>query len=194
MEIGTAIKALRLARGLTLDALAGRSGVSRAMLSEVERGVKNPTIRVAGQIAEALETTISALLGETPPPDTHAPHVTRRAAQRTLLDPHSGVTRQSLAPAYAARGVEVLRYHLPPGATTGTFPPHRPGTVEQLTVIAGQLACTLGAHEPTRHIVLLEEGDALFFEADLAHTFTNPGPHSAHYLLIIDASQARASR
>ena len=52
VEIGEAIKSRRQGKGLTLDGLAGRSGVSRAMLSEIERGVKNPTIRVVCQIAD----------------------------------------------------------------------------------------------------------------------------------------------
>src|SRR5690349_10964195 len=106
MEIGEAIKARRQGKGLTLDRLAGRSGVSRAMLSEIERGVKNPTIRVVCQIAEGLETTVAALIGEAPARDERVPVVVRRAERQTLVDPQSGAARQELSPAYLSRGVE----------------------------------------------------------------------------------------
>lgn len=186
MEIGEEIKARRQGKGLTLDGLAGRSGVSRAMLSEIERGVKNPTIRVASQIAAGLETTVAALLGEVAD-DERAPVVVRRADRPTLLDPQSGVARQELSPAYQGRGVEVLWYTIPAGGRTRAFPPLRPGTVAQLVLIQGTLACTIGAHGPT-----LGEGDALYFPADQPYAFANPGPAPCHYLLILDASQAGA--
>src|SRR3954451_16736737 len=107
MEIGEAIKSRRQGKVLTLDGLARRSGVSRAMLSEIERGVKNPTIRVVCQIVEGLETTGSALIGEAPARDEYLPVVVRRAERQTLVDPQPGAERQSLSPTYQARGVEV---------------------------------------------------------------------------------------
>lgn len=189
MEIGEEIKARRLGKGLTLDGLAALSGVSRAMLSEIERGVKNPTIRVVSQIAEGLETTVSALLGEAPARDERAPVVVRRAGRQTLVDPQTGVERQGLSPVYQGRGVEVLWYTIPPGAQTGTFPAHRPGVVEQIVVVQGKLACTLGGHD-----LILAEGDAVFFQADVPHAFSNPGSVLCQYLLIIDSSQVGAGR
>jgi transcriptional regulator with XRE-family HTH domain len=187
MEIGEAIKSRRQGQGLTLDGLAGRSGVSRAMLSEIERGVKNPTIRVVCQIAAGLETTVSALIGEGSARDARLPVVVRRAERQTLVDPQSGVERQLLSPAYQARGVEVFWCSIPPGARTGPFPAHRAGVVGQIVVVQGTLACTLGEHNLT-----LSEGDAAFFHADVPHAFANLGKESCQYVLLIDSSQAGA--
>jgi len=63
-EIGGNIHARRLRRGLTLQDLADETGVSRAMISEIERGSKNPTVRIALQLAAGLGCTVSELLGE----------------------------------------------------------------------------------------------------------------------------------
>ena len=185
MELGETIKARRSRQGLTLGDLAERTGVSRAMLSEIERGAKNPTIRIVCQIAEGLGTTVSELIGEGPPPESRAPSIVRAAERRTLVDPQTGVARQQLAPAYVQRGVEVLWYTLPARAATGAFPAHRPGVVEQITVVRGALRCQLGGDE-----ALLAAGDAIFFDADIAHAFANPGNEPCEYLLIIDSRGA----
>ena len=185
MELGDTIKARRARQGLTLGGLAARTGVSRAMLSEIERGTKNPTIRIVCQIAEGLGTTVSELIGEGPPPESRAPVIVRAAERQTLVDPQTGVTRQQLAPTYLRRGVEVLWYRLPARAATGTFPAHRPGVIEQLTVVRGALRCQIGDDE-----ALLAAGDALFFDADLAHAFANPADEPCEYLLIIDSREA----
>lgn len=182
MELGEEIKARRVRHGLTLDGLAERTGVSRAMLSEIERGTKNPTIRVVCQIADGLGATVSELIGEGVPQESLAPSIVRAGERQTLVDPQSGVTRQLLAPAYLRHGVEVLWYNLPPGAATGSFPAHRPGVVEQITVVRGTLRCRLGGDE-----ALLDAGDAIFFPADLPHSFANPGDEVCEYLLIIDS-------
>ena len=60
--VGARIRALREAMGLSLRDLAGRSGVSAPMLSQVERGGTSPTLAVAGRIAAGLELTLSQLL------------------------------------------------------------------------------------------------------------------------------------
>jgi transcriptional regulator with XRE-family HTH domain len=67
MELGNNIRARRTEHGMTLDALAEKSHVSRAMLSDIERDAKSPTIRVITQIAAGLGCTISELLGEPTP-------------------------------------------------------------------------------------------------------------------------------
>lgn len=182
MELGEAIKARRLERGLTLDGLAERAGVSRGMLSEIERGVKNPTIRIVAQIAAALGTTVARLIGEDAAEDEGGPTIVRAAARRTLLDPQTGVAQQDLAPDYRRLGVAVGWWTIPPGGATGPLPPERPGTVAQLVVVRGPLRCRLGTRDHA-----LDSGDALFFAADLPHSFANPGDAPCDYLLIVDA-------
>jgi transcriptional regulator with XRE-family HTH domain len=180
MDLSTRIRERRLALGLTLEALAERTGVSRAMLSDIERGRKNPTVKLLAGIAEGLGCTVSALLGEDGGPPREAISVVRRSERRTLVDPRSGVERQGLAPALLHRGVEVIWYDIPPGQETGAFPPHRPGVEEHITVVAGRLRCTLAGQELT-----LETGDSVTFRGDIVHNFANAGPEPCRYLLII---------
>ena len=186
MELGANMKRLRGELGLTLEALSERSGVSRAMLSDIERGVKSPTIRVVSQVAEGLGCSVSRLLGEDAGQPQDALQVLRRDERQVLVDPKSGVERHLLSPRFLRRGLEVVWYSIPPGQFTGTFPPHRPGTEEHITVVQGTLRCRLGESETT-----LQEGDSLSFRADVEHAFENPGSNKCRYFLVIDSSSAR---
>lgn len=182
-ELGQTIRARRTALNLTLEILAARTGVSRAMLSDIERGVKNPTIKLLSQIAEGLECTISSLLGEQPEKVEQGIQIVRKAERRVLVDPHSGVERQLVAPALQQHGIEVVWYSIPPGQGTGAFPPHQPGVQEHITLVRGSLHCILGEQQ-----VVLEVGDSVFFPANVIHEFYNPGPEPCYYFLIIDSS------
>ena len=181
MELGEAIKARRLERGLTLEGLAARCAVSRAMLSEIERGAKTPSIRVVCQIAAGLGTTVARLIGEEPEGDERAPVVVRAAERRTLIDPQTGAVRQELAPAYLQHGVEVVWCSLPPGGATGTLPAQHPGAVEHVTVVRGALRCRIGGRE-----VVLGVGDSVFYDADVPRAFGDPGDEGCEYVLISD--------
>ena len=183
MELGERIKARRARLGLTLDALKMRTNVSRAMLSEIERGTKNPTIKVVCLIAEGLNCTVSELLGEVAE-STAEIAVVRHYERQLLVDPRSGVERSLLSPSFQRRGLEVLAYVIPPGGRTGALPPHRPGVAEHITVVAGVLHCILGDEE-----LILAVGDSVSFAANRSHAFHNPGPQPCHYFLIIDSSQ-----
>ncbi len=187
-DLGHAIRARRIALGLTLETLSERAGVSRAMLSDIERNVKNPTIKVLSQIAEGLECTVSYLLGEEQTgKNIERIQVTRKNERHILIDPQSGVERHLLAPALQHHGIEVLWYIIPSGQKTGDFPPHQHGVEEHITVIQGCLHCILGEQEIT-----LESGDSVFFPADIVHGFYNSGSEPCHYFLIIDSSHKGA--
>src|SRR4051794_15151696 len=92
--VGHRVRDLRRTRGLSLEALAERSGVSVSMLSTVERGQKVPSILVMGQIATALDTSIGRLVEA-----QRAPHVVvlRARKQRVVKDP-AGIERRCLSP------------------------------------------------------------------------------------------------
>jgi transcriptional regulator with XRE-family HTH domain len=189
MEIGPAIRARRHARGMTLESLAAGSGVSRAMLSDVERGAKNPTIKVVSRIAAALDLSVSDLLEERLVEGAQGLSLMRAGERRVLVDPHSGVERHILAPTFQRHGIEVLWYSIPPGQSTGAFPPHRAGVEEHITIVQGCLHARLGAQE-----VMLAAGDSLAFHSDMTHEFRNPGAEPCHYFLIIDASRVGVLR
>ncbi len=176
-ELGERVRKLRRERGMTLEALAGRSGVSRAMISKLERGEKNPTLVVVAKVAEGLGVSLSQVVGIE---GRREVVVVPRDRRMVMRDPETGFERQLLSPAFGGRGVEFIRNVVPYGSTSGEFPPHRRGVEEYVAVEKGRLKATLGGEEYT-----LEEGDALYFEADVSHRLDNAGNGECSYYLVI---------
>lgn len=177
-RLGERVRALRRGRGWTLEALAERSGVSRAMISKLERGEKNPTLVVAAKVAEGLGVSLSRLIGVEEKKEVV---IVPRERRLTMRDPETGFERQLLSPSFGGSGVEFVRNVVPEGSTSGEFPPHRRGVEEYVIVERGRLRAVLGGEE-----YLLEEGDAAYFEADVAHRFDNVGEGECSYYLVID--------
>src|SRR5215207_9556372 len=175
--LGGRVRELRRGRGLTLEELAERSGVSRAMISKLERGEKNPTLVVAAKVAEGLEITLSELLGTE---EQRKIIVVHRERQMVMRDPETGFERQLLSPSLGGRAVEFIRNIVPRESTSGEFLPHRRGVEEYVVVEKGRLRAIIGGEE-----YLLEEGDALYFEADVSHRFDNAGDGECSYYLVI---------
>ncbi len=179
-RLGARVRDLRKDRGLTLEELAAASGVSRAMISKLERGEKNPTLVIAARLAEGLGVSLSRLAGVE---ERREVVVVPRERRPVLRDPETGFERQSLSPTFAGRGVEFIRNVVPEGSTSGDFPPHRKGVEEHIVVERGELRATLGGER-----YLLREGDALFFEADVPHRFDNVGRDECSYYLVISSA------
>jgi len=180
--IGPCIRRRRQALGLTLDALAECSGVSPTMLSEVERSVKNPTVKLAWEIARALDCSLTDLLDEAP-----APEVTVLSAddRRTLIDPETGVERHGVITALLTRGLEVATYHLPPRSSTGPMAPNRPGVLEHIVVIKGTMALSVGDHR-----VRARAGDHVTYGPQAVVEYVNAGGRPCEFLLLSDRSRA----
>ncbi len=181
-RLGVRVRELRRGRGLTLEGLAERSGVSRAMISKLERGEKNPTLVIAAKLAEGLEVTLSQLAGVE---ERREVVVTPKERRMTMHDPETGFERQLLSPSFAGRGIEFIRNVIPEGGTSGEFPPHKKGVEEYIVVERGRLRADLGGEE-----YVLEEGDAVYFEADVTHRFDNLGEGTCSYYLIISSRSA----
>ena len=160
-----------------MDELAGLSGVSRAMISKLERGEKNPTLVVAAKLAEGLGISLSTLAGME---ERHEVIVVPRDRRMVMRDPETGFERQLLSPNFVGPGVELVQNKIPPGSTSGEFPPHRKGVEEHVVVEHGSLKAILGGDE-----YLLDEGDAMYFEADIPHRFDNTGDVECTYYLVI---------
>ena len=178
-QLGERVRALRRERGWTLELLAERSGVSRAMISKLERGEKNPTLVVAARVAEGLGVSLSQLAGIQGRKEIV---VVPRERRMVMRDPETGFERQLLSPSFGGCGLEFIRNVVPEGSTSGEFPPHRRGVEEYVVVEKGRLRAILGGEE---HV--LEEGDAAYFEADVAHRFDNAGVGECSYYLVIDS-------
>lgn len=177
------VRHYRKQRGLSLESLAAISGVSRSMISKVERAEAVPSTAVLSRLAEALGITFSRLM---------APAVEREillipaARQPLLRDETSGLVRRCLSPVLPGRGIDWVLNTLPVGGTTGEFTAHRRGVAEYIYVLRGRLRAAIG-----ERVLALGEGDSLYFEADTAHAFTNIGKASCEYFLVIDASRLR---
>ncbi len=183
--VGTRIRALREAMELSLRDLAGRSGVSAPMLSQVERGETSPTLAIAEKIAAGLELTLSQLLrldeGE---------HVSvSRAGERRRFE-RGGHRFEELTPPLPGQRADVSLHTLKPGATTGgpgDPPMHEPGSRETAVVLEGGLALFV---EGTRHDLC--SGDSVTFDADLPHHFENEGEEPTRFLAVIAAGLRRS--
>ena len=162
-----------------MDELAELSGVSRAMISKLERGEKNPTLVVAAKLAEGLGVTLSRLAGME---ERHEVVIVPRERRMVMRDPETGFERQLLSPNSVGAGVEFIKNTIPEGSTSGEFPPHRKGVEEHIVVERGTLKATLAGEE-----YLLREGDAIYFEADLPHSFDNAGEGKCSYYLVISS-------
>ena len=178
-RLGGRVRELRRGRGLTLEELAGLSGVSRAMISKLERGEKNPTLVVVAKLAEGLGVTLSKLAGIE---ERREVIVVPRDRRMIIRDSETGFERQLLSPNFVGRSVEFIRNEIPEGSTSGEFPPHRRGVEEHIVVERGSLRAILGGEE-----YLLREGDALYFEADVTHRFDNAGKGECSYYLVISS-------
>jgi transcriptional regulator with XRE-family HTH domain len=166
-QVAQAIKTRREQLGLTLRALAARSGVSASMVSDLERGTKSPTIATLAAIAEALGLPVSALVDIAAPP-TGRIRVVRAAERSELVDPKSGARRDSFGPPLPGSKVEFLRYTVPPRTVAGPFAPHVGGTIEHMHLAKGRMRAVFGADE-----VMLEAGDSCACVADTPHRFDN---------------------
>jgi quercetin dioxygenase-like cupin family protein len=152
------------------------------MISKLERGEKNPTLVIAARLAEGLEVTLSQLAGME---ERREVIVVPKDRRMTMRDPETGFERQLLSPSFAGRGLEFVRNLIPEGATSGEFPPHKKGAEEYIVVERGRMLAILGGEEH-----LLEEGDSLYFEADVAHRFDNAGEGECSYYLVISSGGA----
>jgi XRE family transcriptional regulator, regulator of sulfur utilization len=185
--IGARVKALRESSGLSLRDLAGRSGVSAPMLSQVERGETSPTLTVASRIASGLELRLSQLLRL----DEGGSVTIVRAGQRQHGgNPRRGHRFEVMTAGQPGQRAELSRHTLGPGATTGASddpPMHEAGSRETALVEEGRpvLVCDGQRHQ-------LGEGDCVTFDADLPHHFENPGEKEATFLAVVSAGLRRS--
>jgi transcriptional regulator with XRE-family HTH domain len=160
--VGGNLRRLRSQRGLSLERLSQVSGVSRAMLGQVELGQSAPTINVLWKISSALGVPFSALISSRSQGGVHV----LRADQAKLLTSHDGsFTSRALFPFDEPRRVEFYELRLAAGGVERADA-HNPGTTENLVVAKGAVEIEVqGRKEP------LSAGDAMVFEADVPHVY-----------------------
>jgi transcriptional regulator with XRE-family HTH domain len=167
---------LRVKRGLSLERLARLSGVSRAMLGQIELGQSTPTIKLLWKISCALEVPFSALLTTA---SVRAPAVVRVKGARLLTSADGSFTSRALSPVNRARNVEFYELRLAPhGAEHAEA--HAPGTTENLVLSRGDVEIRVAG---VKHV--LSAGDSILFDADVAHAYINLGEQEAVMYLVM---------
>lgn len=174
-RLAASLRAARKARGLSLDAAAKLSGVSRSMVSQIERGESSPTVATLWALTRALQLDFAGLLEGRPAPGIE---VTRAAAAPVIQ--RGGVTIRILSAPESVGRHEVYELQFTKGAKL-TSDPHSPGSREHLTVLEGHLTVTSG--DATDQ---LQPGDVARYPADRPHQIAAEGP--ARAILIVQDS------
>lgn len=177
-EVGVALQRLRLARGLTLEDLSRMAGVSKSMLSQIEREKANPTIAITWRLANALGVGIGELLNSSAP-EVETIRLLEPHETPTLPGSHAGYLLRILGPIELAGKFEWYELQL---ASKGELVshPHDPGTHEHLTVLAGNLEL-----EVAGQIKKLKTGGTARYPADVPHAIRNPNKSEARALLVV---------
>lgn len=184
--IATRLRELRDAQGLTLAALAERSGVSRSSISSIERGESSATATVLDRLSAALGVTLASLFDK--PTDAPSP-VSRPDTQPVWTDPVSGYVRRNLSP-LTWSPIQLVEVSFPAGQRIAYETTARNTDVyQQIWIIDGRLELTLG-DTPWQ----LGTGDCLAMKLDQPVSFYNPGDKPVRYLVALVTQPHKASR
>jgi transcriptional regulator with XRE-family HTH domain len=174
--IASRVHSLRQAAGLSLDVLAQRSGVSRSMISALERAQTNATAMVLDRLASSLGVALTQLLE--PQPMQSSP-LSRHGEQVVWQDPISGYVRRSLSPAGSASRLRLIEVHFPAQARIAYEPnAAQPPIHQQIWLQQGGLEITVGQQQHR-----LQAGDCLAMTIDQPIMFFNPDEQDAVYLV-----------
>src|SRR5207249_593693 len=180
-RIAERVRELRAAHGLSLDALASKSRVSRSMISLIERGESSPTAVVLEKLAGGLGVMLAALFDA--PAEAQGPSgpVARRDDQPQWRDPASGYLRRNVSPPGVPQPMQIVEVHFPPGERVAFETGGRDMRVhQQVWVLEGAIDVTLGVE---RH--RLRDGDCLAMQLDRPTMFHNPTRRRARYAVVI---------
>lgn len=169
------LKQARRTKGLSLEAVANLSGVSRSMVSQIERGESSPTISTLWNLTRALQVDFAGLLDETRTSDQI--EVLRQAQVPSIDNMGQNCRIRILSPPEEAGGHEVYDIRFDNDGTLNSQP-HARGTREQLTVLEGAVRVTSGTAKSE-----MQQGDTARYAADVTHSITSKGP--ARVFLIV---------
>lgn len=177
-EVGATLQRFRLERNLTLEDLSRTAGVSKSMLSQIEREKANPTIAVAWRLANALGVDIADLLSRDAR-KVEAVRLLEAHETPTLSGDHAGYALRILGPMELAGKFEWYELTL---STKGELAstPHDPGTTEHLTLLHGNAEV-----EVDGTVKKLKPGATARYAADLPHVIRNTGKGEAKALMVV---------
>ncbi len=179
-RIGPLIQRERKAHKLTLEQLAARSGVSKSMLSQIERGQANPTFAVLWGLTQALGIEFSDLVGGGSATVGGGQVEVLTAAHTPEIKSPDGSCRLRILSAPRLAGeIEWYDIEIAPGGVLDSAP-HAPGSMEHFTALAGLFDVKSG--ETT---VGLKQGETARYPVDVPHAITNTGEETARGLLVV---------
>lgn len=177
-RIARRVAELRTASGHSLDALATRCGVSRSMISLIERAETSATAVVLEKLAAGLGVPLSSLFDA---PRAAPGPLVRRAEQTEWRDPGSGYLRRNVSPPDHPSPLRIVEVDFPPGKRVVLEGATRAAPIaEQVWLLEGSMALTHGGHTHR-----LEAGDCLALLVDGPIEFRNPTRRPARYAVVI---------
>jgi transcriptional regulator with XRE-family HTH domain len=177
-RIGRRIHDLRTAASLSLEALASRCGVSRSMISLVERGEASPTAVVLEKLATGLDVPLAALFD---PPEATSGPIARRVDQPIWQDAESGYLRRNVSPTGVGTPIQIVEVHFPARARVAYETGPRAARIHhQVWVLDGAIEVTVG--DDSHH---LGTGDCLAFVLDRPVIYHNRTDAPTHYAVAL---------
>ena len=187
-QIGLHVRSLRDQQGLSLDALAERSGVSRSNISLIERGQSSPTAVVLDKLATALKVSVASLFETAADPAVLSP-LARRDEHPEWTDPETGYVRRTLSPAMRVP-IQLIEVFFPAGKRVAyETTTHEVDIHQQLWMLDGVMEITTG--DKTWR---LEAGDCLAMRRDVPIIFRNTSRKPARYLVALMTVPLTAGR
>lgn len=174
------LKVIRHTKNLSLDKLASKCGVSRAMLSQIEQGKSVPTIAVLWKIANGLNVPFSDLLKEK---RSEGVYLLKFENSKMLYSSSKVFSSRALFPFIGNRKSEFYELVLKPGGIE-VAEPHQTGTIENIIVVSGKLRLRV-----EDKVVELEPKDSVYFRADVPHEYSNPTDQETLMYMVMDYTE-----
>jgi len=180
-DIGQKIKQRRSAKSLTLDQLAVKSGVSKSMLSQIERNKTNPTVATLWSLTRALGIDIGDILGGDNQTKDVARNISYIKSHQTpgIQSADGKCTLRILGPLNMVSHIEWYDVELEQDGLLASEP-HMNGTTEHLTVLKGEISVSSGTEKQ-----ILTIGDTARYSGDIEHSIKNIGSANAHAILVV---------
>lgn len=177
-RVGQTLQSLRQAQNLSLDELSRKSGVSKSMLSQVERNLANPTIALVWRLANALGVSMGELLGSK---GKAAPLLSLVASHAipSLKSSDGKCELRILGPLEYAGQFEWYELTLQPAGVLDSQP-HEVGSREHLTVLSGAVEIHAGTES-----VRARKGETVRYSVDVPHSIRNLNRHDAIVFLVV---------
>ncbi|GIP32192.1 helix-turn-helix domain-containing protein [Paenibacillus sp. J2TS4] len=174
-KVGRNLLAIRKARSLSLERVSELTGVSKAMLGQIERGDSNPTISVLWKIVNGLHISFTSLIEESEP----SVSITRLEDLSPFMEAEGSFRSYPLIPYNQRKRFEVFIVEMEAGCTHESEP-HNEGVEESIYVIQGELQVTI-----QNEVYNVKQESAIQFQGDLPHIYHNPVDQKTKFYALI---------